>query len=631
MIFYLFVTDSPGKLHDPQNPIKEDIPEWNILSRFNRNRYQNKVTTMRDIFQTLRDIYKLVSVVFLRNILPSLRSVLSNGTFWVVAIAHSGGSMVCSSIRILGTYFHDTSYGAISENQAGVVTLFLSVGVLVGLFFGGNVFSELANNPRARKSMISRLYILTVAMCYSLAFLAIPIVRKAINSPYTVAFLQALATFLMGAGVAVQVFCIPAIVGCTFGANKGLYASYTDGVACIVSSMVWRIMGNAVEEGNPQGTGWAYGWAAVALLVVLAGFLMVEFVEHYFCRGGWIGRLRDAKRREIDSNDLSQDFSFSDESSVSKLAESGKRMWEKLRPISRRKEPDMHYMLSMEDDDDVSTILFEDVSSSVAFEHFDEENNTDSGGSNDHIAQLLKRDGNGFCIDCNTPYPRWVSIIAPNRNPSMERSVSLGVFCCSECAGSHRKLGTHLVFVRSIDHDSFKKEEVKALENGGNTYVNNLYEALLPSTDPCKIGPSSSLMKREIFVAAKYEEKRWYKYSNNIENQSWNDSEIELVKGLPSPVKYDHVTSNINAFNKTSPSSVVETNPSSVFDQAAPVDHNTIAQYESFVRNGSEDSESEYSAQPGGREDAASISSEESDAWQISHGGNSGLDVYVDL
>ena len=286
---YLFVTDSPGKLHDPQNPIKENLPDFNIISNVNRSRYRSRTT--KDFIHIFKAIYKLISTVFMRNILPSLRSVLSNARFWVVAIAHSGGLMVCSSIRILGTYFRDTSYGTIPENQAGLVTLFLSTGTLVGLFFGGNAFAGLSNNPRARKKMISRLYILTVTMCYCLAFLAIPFVRTTIDSPYLIALLQVIATFFMGAGVAVQVYCIPAIVGCTFGANKGLYASYTDGVACTISSIVWRIMGNAVEEGDPQGSGWAYGWAAMALLVILAGLLMVEFIEHYFCRGGWLSRL----------------------------------------------------------------------------------------------------------------------------------------------------------------------------------------------------------------------------------------------------------------------------------------------------------------------------------------------------
>jgi hypothetical protein len=600
---------------------------------------------MNDIVGGLRAIFRYMSAVFSRNILPSLRSVLSNGTFWVVAIAHSGGLMVCSSIRILGTYFRDTSYGVISENQAGVVTLFLSVGVLCGLFFGGNAFSDLSNNPRARKSMISKLYFLTVAMCYSLAFLAIPLVRSTINSPYIVAFLQAVATFLMGAGVAVQVFCIPAIVGCTFGANKGLYASYTDGVACTVSSIVWRIMGNAVEEGNPQGAGWAYGWAAVALLVVLAGFLMVEFVEHYFCRGGWIGRLRDAKKAKYGKNH-SDEFSFSDDSSVSKIAESGKRMWENrhalFRPMSgvKRKEPNMLSLLSIEDDDDdddVSTILFDDVSAEIDYENNEKEEDISYSGDylTERIAQLLKRDGNGNCVDCNAPNPRWVSIITPNRNESsMEDKFSrqaLGVFCCSECSGSHRKLGTHIAFVRSIDHDSFKKHEVKALEKGGNTVVNSLYEALLSRDDSSKIIPSSSLIERERYIVAKYERKRWYKYTNSATLRSFGNTEIELVRGLSSSNKRNNQdTSNYGSSNQ-SPSSVVDEEPS-IFEQPAPVDQSTLDHYESFVHNGSEDSESEYSGRNFqiGVEDA-SMSSEESDAWHISHGEERGLDVYVDL
>jgi peptidoglycan/LPS O-acetylase OafA/YrhL len=48
--------------------------------------------------------------------------------------------------------------------------------------------------------------------------------------------------------------------------------------------VVWRLVGDAVQEGNPQGGGWAYGWAAVALVVVLCAVLMVEFMEHYFVR-----------------------------------------------------------------------------------------------------------------------------------------------------------------------------------------------------------------------------------------------------------------------------------------------------------------------------------------------------------
>ena len=359
------MTDSPGKLHDPQNPIKGDVPDLLSLCRFYHNRYRNNDMTMTELISLLRSAYSFLSNVFRRNMLPSLRSVLSNGTFWVVAIAHSGGSMVVNSFRILGTYFRDTSYGVISENQAGLVTLFLSVGILFGLFFGGNEFSNLSNQPRARKAMIAKLYVLIVAMCYCLAFLAIPAVRSSIHSPYIIALFQAIATFMMGAGVAVQVYCIPAIVACGFGANKGLYASYTDGVAGIISSFVWRIMGNAVAEGNPQGSGWAYGWAAIALLVILDGFLMVEFVEYYFCRGGWISRLRDSNQRASLEQKFSSNQSLSDDSSISKLTQSGRRIWDNRPSLFRRisddskTEPDLNSIISIEEGDEEPTIIFD--------------------------------------------------------------------------------------------------------------------------------------------------------------------------------------------------------------------------------------------------------------------------------
>ena len=72
----------------------------------------------------------------------------------------------------------------------------------------------------------------------------------------------------------------------------------------------------------------------------------------------------------------------------------------------------------------------------------------------------------------------------------------LGCICCTECAGSHRNLGTHLVFVRSIDHDSFKEHEALALGNGGHEIVNRIYEALL-SGDEFKPTSSSSGEERE--------------------------------------------------------------------------------------------------------------------------------------
>ena len=87
----------------------------------------------------------------------------------------------------------------------------------------------------------------------------------------------------MGFSIAVQLYHIPSLVGATFGVDKGLYAGYTDGLSYALSSLVWRFVGNSVQN-DESGVGWAYGWAAVALMLIVSAIFMTEFMEHYFVR-----------------------------------------------------------------------------------------------------------------------------------------------------------------------------------------------------------------------------------------------------------------------------------------------------------------------------------------------------------
>jgi len=616
LVLFMFVTDSPYKVHHPQNPVKEHHLEPSRSRLAQQRLGRREVTTFHDIVETIKFYLRMVVIIVTRNVYPSLRSVLSNGTFWIVAIAHSGGLMVCSSVRILGTYFRDTSYGAISESDSGAVTMFLSIGVLVGLAFGGNAFAKLSTNGQARKKMISNLYIMTVMMCYTLSFLAVPLVRKALYSSTIVAFFQAAASFCMGAGVAVQVYCIPAIVGYTFGANRGLYASYTDGVACIVSSCVWRIVGNAVEEGNPQGAGWFYGWAAVALLVVLAGLLMVQFVDYYFCREGWKGRLSDTNSK----SHTKEDATTSDTDLNSSFAE----IWEKRpaffrpgSPFKRGKE--MRSMLSIadDDDDDASTIVFEDVTLPIDYD--DIETNQLTVDTKQLVLDLIDLRGNDTCVDCQAYFPRWVSILVPNRIALSHRGASkplsnqIGCFCCTECAGSHRKLGNHISSVRSVDYDNFKRTELLALRRGGNAKVNSIYEALLKDISAKPVS-SASMTIRERFIISKYEKKLWFNYSGI---------------SPPSPTEdtsFDHNTTMTS----------IELVPNHYEPKTAHFDRNTHDQYNAFVQSGNDsDSESGYSSHRRQNRkilvEDASISSEDSGDWHIEKSERAGLDELINL
>jgi MFS family permease len=270
-VAYLFVADSPHRINEPQNALNPDLLHQIATADF---RAKPK--------RCVRIAVHVVHSVIVNNVMPSLRHVLKSGTFWIVALAHTGSSMVRTSERILSTYFHDTSMGYLSESKAGGLSVFMAFGTIVGLMIAGNMFTQ--RKERQRKWLVSRLYMITIGACYCLAILAIPSLRYMIDAPGLVLFFQILASFVMGFGISVMFYHIPGLVGSAFGNHKGLFSAYTDGVAYGISSIVWKIVASAVENGSPEGGGWFYGWSAVALMIILCGLLMVEFMEHYFVR-----------------------------------------------------------------------------------------------------------------------------------------------------------------------------------------------------------------------------------------------------------------------------------------------------------------------------------------------------------
>ncbi|KAL2833115.1 hypothetical protein BJY01DRAFT_225510 [Aspergillus pseudoustus] len=71
------------------------------------------------------------------------------------------------------------------------------------------------------------------------------------------------------------------------------------------------------------------------------------------------------------------------------------------------------------------------------------------------LLQYSRVNGNDRCCDCGAPSPQWAS-------------PKFGTFICLNCAGTHRGLGVHISFVRSITMDAFKNSETQRMELGGN-------------------------------------------------------------------------------------------------------------------------------------------------------------------
>eukprot|EP00977_Amphora_coffeiformis_P004914 scaffold1049_cov168-Amphora_coffeaeformis.AAC.8 len=272
-VAYLYVSDSPGEPDAPQNPI--DLAQSTVF--FAKHYRRNKGSG-----SFLRRIARWIHFVFQTIFLPSMKHVLCSGTFWLVSLAHTGSSIIRSSERILGAYLYDTSDGSLSSSRSSGLAVFLSVGIVAGLLTAGSIFGT--RQERERKWLVSKLYMVSIVSCYILAILSVPIVRNAMAAPDLVATFQVMAIAIAGFGIAVQFYHIPSLVCATFGCDKALAVSYVDGVACAVSAVVWNFVGDTVHKGGPHGGGWAYGWAAVALFLLVTSVLMVEFMEHYFCR-----------------------------------------------------------------------------------------------------------------------------------------------------------------------------------------------------------------------------------------------------------------------------------------------------------------------------------------------------------
>ena len=61
------------------------------------------------------------------------------------------------------------------------------------------------------------------------------------------------------------------------------------------------------------------------------------------------------------------------------------------------------------------------------------------------LAEILEKPENHFCADCHTKSPKWAS-------------TAFGIFICIRCSGFHRKFGTHITKVRSVNFDKWTAE-----------------------------------------------------------------------------------------------------------------------------------------------------------------------------
>jgi len=136
------------------------------------------------------------------------------------------------------------------------------------------------------------------------------------------------------------------------------------------------------------------------------------------------------------------------------------------------------------------------------------DNVDDEGERKKALAAVLEKPENQTCVDCGNIYPRWVSILVPYPNGPFSEPIAC--LCCQACVGIHRKLGTHVLFVRSVDHDELKSRDIAALQRGGNAKVLEIYEAKL-------FDKRRQEWNRDQFITLKYRDRMWVAEAKQIE------------------------------------------------------------------------------------------------------------------
>jgi len=126
------------------------------------------------------------------------------------------------------------------------------------------------------------------------------------------------------------------------------------------------------------------------------------------------------------------------------------------------------------------------------------------------LKQLMQIPENLVCVDCSDKRPMWASLIVPPPDSSLKDPI--GCFCCYQCSGAHRRMGTHICFVRSTNLDEWKEKELMAMKEGGNELINGLFEAKLKDKQKSVVRPDNhtNLEDRSNFIYDKYQHRKWY-------------------------------------------------------------------------------------------------------------------------
>ncbi|KAA3673894.1 stromal membrane-associated protein [Paragonimus westermani] len=169
------------------------------------------------------------------------------------------------------------------------------------------------------------------------------------------------------------------------------------------------------------------------------------------------------------------------------------------------------------------------------------------------LMKLVREPSNSFCADCGEPrtcsFCDRIMFLLSYSGP-LWASWNLGVFLCLRCAALHRKLGTHVSKVKSLQLDSWTSVQFQTLSQSSNVQSRRIFEATLPESF---IRPEKEAAL-EAFIRAKYERKAFVRSSSGKNLQTPTaETDQKISSNLP---QESSITPTVRLLNSGAPNNL---------------------------------------------------------------------------
>jgi MFS family permease len=196
----------------------------------------------------------------------SLKALLANKLFWMLALAHSMAFVARGTDRILGTFFHE--FASLPHSISGGLTLSITLGLVYGLVTGSKQFAGLAHCQTSQRRFLAKRYVLNVAATLGLTALAAT--GGTLGNKIVLAAAVALLSGTLASNIAFQYFQFPSMIAKLFGEHKAVCISFLDGFGFLLSAPIFAATAKLVPS-----LGWSSTWGLLAVLFGAAGALML--------------------------------------------------------------------------------------------------------------------------------------------------------------------------------------------------------------------------------------------------------------------------------------------------------------------------------------------------------------------